>query len=167
MEKINFVNGQSPYISATNLIKLQDNVENAISTLEENVETAIQTEMNNINTAITSVAVPALSVQTDTTEHILKSFTIETAGRYMFLADVPLNYYGETGRTLYLNLKVNNTEKFIGGGIINTNAYTLYTKLLTVADVPSNGTIEITLKNDTDGKQFACLGFNLQYFKLK
>lgn len=82
MEKINFVNGQSPYISATNLNNLQDNV-----------ETAIQTEMNNINTAITSVTVPALSVQTDTTEHILKSFTIETAGRYMFLADVPLNYY--------------------------------------------------------------------------
>ena len=31
MEKINFVNGQSPYISATNLNNLQDNVENAIS----------------------------------------------------------------------------------------------------------------------------------------
>ena len=31
MEKINFVNGQSPYISATNLKNLQDNVENAIN----------------------------------------------------------------------------------------------------------------------------------------
>ena len=124
-------------------------------------------QFNNINTALETVNVPALTVQTDTTEHVLKSFTIEKAGRYMFLADVPLNYYGATGRTLYLNLKVNNAEKFIGGGIINVSAYTLYTKLLTVADVPSNGTIEITLKNDTDGKQFACLGFNLQYFKLK
>ena len=135
-------------------------------TLTENGKKVI-TDLDNINTEITSVAVPALAVKTDTTEHVLKSFTIETAGRYMFLADVPLNYYGETGRTLYLNLKVNNTEKFVGGGVINTNAYTLYTKLLTVADVPSNGTIEITLRNDTDGKQFACLGFNLQYFKLK
>ena len=33
MEKINFVNGQSPYISATNLNNLQDNVENAINEL--------------------------------------------------------------------------------------------------------------------------------------
>ena len=135
-------------------------------TLKENGKKVI-TDLDNINTEITSVTVPALAVKTDTTEHTSKSFTIETTGRYMFLADVPLNYYGETGRTLYLILKVNNTEKFVGGGVINTNAYTLYTKLLTVADVPANGTIEITLKNDTDGKQFACAGFNLQYFKLK
>lgn len=66
-----------------------------------------------------------------------------------------------------MKLKVNNTEKFIGGGIINTSAYTLYTKLLTVADVPANGTVEITLKNDADGKQFACGYFNLQFFRLK
>lgn len=50
-------------------------------------------QLNNINTALETVNVPALTVQTDTTEHILKSFEIETAGRYMFLADVPLNYY--------------------------------------------------------------------------
>jgi hypothetical protein len=61
-------------------------------TLKENGKKVI-TDLDNINTAITSVAVPALAVQTDTTEHILKSFEIETAGRYMFLADVPLNYY--------------------------------------------------------------------------
>ena len=66
-------------------------------TLKENGKRVI-TDLNNINTAITSVAVPALSVQTDTTEHVLKSFTIETAGRYMFLADVPLNYYRSNGQ---------------------------------------------------------------------
>lgn len=89
LTKIGFNNGSQPALNDTNLNQMQTNIQTAISTLEENVET----EMNNINTAITSVAVPALSVQTDTTEHILKSFTIETAGRYMFLADVPLNYY--------------------------------------------------------------------------
>ena len=35
MEKINFVNGQSPYISATNLNNLQDNVGNAINEIIE------------------------------------------------------------------------------------------------------------------------------------
>ena len=89
LTKIGFNNGSQPALNDTNLNQMQTNIQTAISTLEENVET----EMNNINTAITSVAVPALSVQTDTTEHILKSFAIETAGRYMFLADVPLNYY--------------------------------------------------------------------------
>ena len=61
-------------------------------TLKENGKKVI-TDLDNINTEITSVTVPALAVKTDTTEHVLKSFTIETAGRYMFLADVPLNYY--------------------------------------------------------------------------
>lgn len=89
LTKIGFNNGSQPALNDTNLNQMQTNIQTAISTLEENVET----EMNNINTAITSVAVPALAVQTDTTEHILKSFAIETAGRYMFLADVPLNYY--------------------------------------------------------------------------
>ena len=35
MEKINFINGQSPYISATNLNNLQNNVENAINGIIE------------------------------------------------------------------------------------------------------------------------------------
>lgn len=78
-----------------------------------------------------------------------------------------LTTIGATGRTLYLRLKVNTNEKYVGGGIINVYAYTLYTKLLAVVDVPANGTIEITLKNDSDGKQFACGDFSLQYFKLK
>jgi hypothetical protein len=39
--------------------------------------------------------------------------------------------------------------------------------LLAVADVPVNGTVEISIKNDVEGKQFACRDFNLQYFKLK
>ena len=125
------------------------------------------TDLDDINTEITSVTVPTLTVQTDTTEHVLKSFTIETAGRYMFLADVPLNYYGETGRMLYLRLKVNTNEKYVGGGVINASAYTVYTKLLAVADVPANGTVEVVVNNDVNGKQFACGAFSLQYFKLK
>ena len=124
-------------------------------------------QLNNINTALETVNVPALTVQTDTTEHVLKSFTIETAGRYMFLADVPLNYYGATGRTLYLKLKVNNSEKFVGGGIINTYTHTLYTKLLTVVDVPANSTVSVNVQNDLENAQFACGAFNLQYFRLK
>ena len=69
------------------------------------IKIAIQTDLDSINTAITSVAVPALAVQTDTTEHILKSFAIETAGRYMFLADVPLNYYRSNGQKLIFKIK--------------------------------------------------------------
>lgn len=68
---------------------------------------------------------------------------------------------------LYLRLKVNTNEKYVGGGIINAYAYTLYTKLLAVVDVPANGTVEVVVNNDVNGKQFACGAFSLQYFKLK
>lgn len=68
---------------------------------------------------------------------------------------------------LYLRLKVNTNEKYVGGGIINAYAYTLYTKLLAVVDVPANGTVEVVVNNDVNGKQFACGAFSLQFFKLK
>ena len=62
--------------------------------LKENGNNVItEKQFNNINTALETVNVPALTVQTDTTEHVLTNFTIAKAGRYMFLADVPLNYY--------------------------------------------------------------------------
>ena len=131
------------------------------------IKIAIQTDLDSINGEIASITVPALAVCTDITEHVLKSFTITETGRYMFLADVPLNYYGAIGRNLYLKLKINSIEKYIGGGVINAEIYTLYTKLLAVADVPANASVEISLKNDTDGKQFACRDFTLNYFKLK
>lgn len=66
-----------------------------------------------------------------------------------------------------MKLKVNNSEKFVGGGIINTYTYTLYTKLLAVVDVPANGTVEVVVNNDVNGKQFACGDFTLSYFRLK
>lgn len=128
---------------------------------------AIQTDLDSINGAITNVEVPALTVQTDTTEHVLKSFTVTKAGRYMFLADVPINYYGATGRILYLRLKVNGVEKFVGGGIINVSAYTLYTKLLAVVDVPDNANVSVSIQNNLANAQFACGAFGLQYFRLK
>lgn len=35
MNKINFVNGQAPYINGTNPNKMQDNIENAINEIVE------------------------------------------------------------------------------------------------------------------------------------
>ena len=66
-----------------------------------------------------------------------------------------------------MRLKVNNSEKFVGGGIINASAFTLYTKLLAVVDVPANATVSVTVKNDAADKQFAVGAFAIQYFKLK
>jgi hypothetical protein len=57
-----------------------------------------QTDLDSINGEIASITVPALAVCTDITEHVLTNFTIAKAGRYMFLADVPLNYYRSNGQ---------------------------------------------------------------------
>lgn len=78
-----------------------------------------------------------------------------------------LTTIGATGRILYLRLKVNTNEKYVGGGIINVSAYTLYTKLLAVVDVPANSTVSVNVQNNLANAQFACEAFSLQYFRLK
>ena len=54
MEKINFVNGQSPYISATNLNNLQNNVENAINEVNDKIK--LDTTIGSIITGILTSA---------------------------------------------------------------------------------------------------------------
>ena len=78
-----------------------------------------------------------------------------------------LTTIGATGRILYLRLKVNTNEKYVGGGIINVSAYTLYTKLLAVVDVPANATVSVSVQNNLANAQFACGAFALSYFRLK
>ena len=50
MEKINFVNNTTPALNATNLNKLQDNVEDAISELETEQNTKIKTTQTTSDT---------------------------------------------------------------------------------------------------------------------
>lgn len=108
----------------------------------------------------------ALDVCNDTLEHTLLNTTIQK-GTYIISANVPVNFYGSIGRELYARLKVNNVTKDTGGGVINSEIYTLHTKLFAICEVSDNSTITITLQNTVENKNFACGLVELNYIKLK
>jgi hypothetical protein len=123
--------------------------------------------LNKVNTGLTSVTSTTLGATTGTTTQVkLLETTILDEGVYFFNALIPMNYYGQDGRNLNCRLLVNDTQKAINGGVINTNAFTLYSPLSAIVDVPSNATIKVTIQ-DTLGKTFACPQFELQYIRLR
>ena len=115
---------------------------------------------------MTSVLSTARSATTRvTTEVNLLEATIADAGVYLFVADIPINYYRQTGRDLLIRLKVNNSNILTIGG--NSNAdYTIHSSLITMAEIPDNANIKITIQ-DTSGKTYACTQFILKYIRLR
>lgn len=178
MEKINFINGETP-INDTNLNQMQDNIENAIPNVIDNLESTSTTEplsakqgkvldekIDDIIGNIGSISCAGTDIVETTTEVELGSGTITKAGKYLIVASIPINYYGQTGRQLLLKLKINEQEVWSGGGIINSDAYTLYTQLAKIVNIPANTNVKVTLI-DAAGKTFACLPFTLEYIRLK
>lgn len=189
MEKINFINGETP-INDTNLNQMQDNMENAIDTITTETEEKIPNVIDNLESTSTTEALSAkqgkiLNEKIDdiigdigsiscagtdavtTTEEVeIGSGTIEKAGKYLIGASIPINYYGQVGRQLILKLKINEQEVWTGGGVINSSVYVLYTQLTKIVNIPENANVKVTLI-DTAGQTFACLPFMLEYIRLK
>lgn len=189
MEKINFINGETP-INDTNLNQMQDNMENAINTITTEIEEKIPSVIDNLESTSTTEALSAkqgkvlnesindiigdigsiscagTDAVTTTAEVELGSGTIEKAGKYLIAASIPINYYGQVGRQLILKLKINEQEVWIGGGVINSNAFVLYTQLTKIVNISKNANVKVTLI-DAAGQTFACLPFILEYIRLK
>lgn len=115
---------------------------------------------------IESISCAGTAAVTTTAEVELGLGTIEKAGKYLIVAFIPINYYGQTGRQLTLRLRINGKEAWCGGGVINSSAYTLYTQLTKIVNIPENANIKVTAHDET-GKTFSCLSFSLEYIRLK
>lgn len=137
------------------------------SALSANQGKALNEKINNINSILTTVSSNALEATTGTTTEItLLETTIAKKGIYLFTANIPVNYYGQSGRDLLLRLKVNNVEKWYNDGVCNTYIYTLSTSLIKILDIPENANVKITIQ-DATGKTYACAGFALTYIRLR
>lgn len=55
MEKINFINGSTPALNATNLNKLQDNVEDAIDAVQDDVDSLGTNKLDKTNVKTTNI----------------------------------------------------------------------------------------------------------------
>ena len=121
---------------------------------------------NILNYPINSFSAPAISAITGvTSEKTILNNTITETGVYIIWANIPLNYYGQSGRELYLRLKINDIERWYSFGVCNTYIYTLFTQLFTVQNIPANSNIKITVQ-DPSGKTYAVNSFTLYYMKL-
>ena len=106
------------------------------------------------------------SKENEKEEITMLEMTIKEEGLYYFEASIPLNYYGQTGRELYVKLKIKDIEIWRGGGVVNTYVYTLYTQLTKKVYVAKNSIVKIVIQ-DVIGKTYDCLPFSFYYSKEK
>lgn len=91
--------------------------------------------------------------------------TMQKSGTYIFCANIPLNYYGQNGRELYLRLKVNGIEVWYNMGVLNLYVYTMSVSLFCLCEIQKGDVVTLTIQ-DALGKTFACREFNLYYMCL-
>lgn len=121
---------------------------------------------NILSYPINSFSATAISATTGvTSEKTILNNTITETGVYIIWANIPLNYYGQSGRELYLRLKINDIERWYSFGVCNTYIFTLFTQLFTVQNISANSNIKITVQ-DPSGKTYAVNSFTLYYMKL-
>jgi hypothetical protein len=77
-----------------------------------------------IETIIDEVTTNTVEVTTATTVKV-GTYTIPSDGLYLITGNVPLNHYGQTGRSLHVQLKLNGTEFFSTASVLNTAAWTV------------------------------------------
>jgi hypothetical protein len=112
------------------------------------------------------INVSNLPVSSTILEKTLLTTTIEDEGIYLFMINIPINFYGQIGRELYAYLKVNNQIVSVAGGVINESAFTLYLPLSTIANVAKKSNLKVTIKSGT-AQDYACTDFQVKYLKLK
>lgn len=121
----------------------------------------------NFNYELKALYSSGVAATTETISEIeLLNLKLTEAGTYIFFANIPLNYYGQSGRELYLRLKVNGVEIWYSIGVCNTYVYTLSTTLFRIANISKNDIVTITIQ-DITGKTYACRGFDFFYMKIQ
>lgn len=119
-----------------------------------------------LNSGILSFSSTKLDETTSTEEITLVSGTVEKAGTYLIVANIPTNYYGVTGRELVVKLKINNKDVWYIANVLNLYIWTCNTALCYIANVPANSNIKITIK-DVSGKSYAVPQFTLDMIRIK
>lgn len=173
-ENTNNIEENTTNIGALNNLTTSNktNIVNAINEVDENSSLNTQhisqlvEEVENIGSGLTSVNSIARSATTGVTTPVtLLETTITDEGVYLFVANIPINFYGQTGRDVLVRFLINDVSYSTTGG--NSNAdYTFYCPLNVLAEISANTTIKITIQ-DPAGKTYACTSFALRYIRLK
>lgn len=111
----------------------------------------------------------SISVTSTTAEQTILSTILEKKGLYLLVGSIPLNNYGlQTGRELYIKVKINNSEVFAQLWVINSEVYTLSRTIAVLFCTTSiNSELKITIQNSTSNKNWSCPSGVLQLARLK
>ena len=111
----------------------------------------------------------SISVTSTTAEQTILSTILEKKGLYLLVGSIPLNNYGlQTGRELYIRVKINNVEVFSQLWVINSEVYTLSRTIAVLFCTTSiNSELKITIQNSTSNKNWSCPSGVLQLARLK
>lgn len=122
--------------------------------------------LNNINSGLTTTTINATSVLSTTAEQTLVTKTISTAGTYLFLIHVPVNYYAGEGRDLEISLKIGSSTVSTNG-VMNGYMWTFSRTMSYMATVSANTTVKVTIKSGNTNNYMVGSGGYLQYLRLK
>ena len=127
--------------------------------------------INVINSSFSSLKTNAVAVTTTTIETTIASQTISDKGYYLLTGTIPINFYGiQTGREIYLRVKVDEEEVFASVFIINSEVYTCSQCICCIFETTSTSSnLKVTIQNNREGseKQWACNEGTIQIIKLR
>lgn len=123
--------------------------------------------VDNINKILTTETTSGLTNITDTTEHTLITKTLDK-GYYLFVGNIPVNYYAQTGREIHLKVYKNNVVDFTDISVINTAAYTINKPIVYVLTVTTDNTIvELKCASSVADKRYDIGSGFVQFIKLR
>ena len=114
---------------------------------------------------IQEVTTDAVGVTTATTIQI-GQHTIPSEGIYLITGNVPLNHYGQSGRSLHVQLKKNGAEFFSTSSVINTSAWTVSEAVSYVAKFAKGDLITMHLGSSA-AVNWSCGNAKFQFTKLR
>lgn len=161
-EKINFKdypNVDTP-IDTTNLNKMDQGIYDnsiAIDTLDKKIE--------KVNSNFKSIESTNLSETSETIDKILIDTTIENAGTYLLVANIPINFLGGTNRDISIKIYVDDVINQSSSYVINNNAYTVTFAVCKIINVSENGNLKIAAQNSL-GVPYSISPFETQLIKL-
>lgn len=130
-----------------------------LSTLLNSILTKINTEKT-----IQELRLPSVSVTTATTKQV-GSYTVTEAGTYLISGNFPLNYYGQNGRSLHIQLKKNGEEFYSTTAVYNTYAWTVSQVISYMTKFAKGDVLTIHISSSS-AQNWSCGESKIQLLKL-
>lgn len=117
-----------------------------------------------LGTFIDEIITNSVAVTTATTVQV-GTYTIPSDGLYLITGNVPLNHYGQSGRSLHVQLKKDGIEFFSTSAVLNTAAWTVSEGVAYVQEFKKGDVITVHLGSSA-ATNWSCGNAKFQFVKI-